>query len=96
MIRYWLIGVAASVALASVASFVAYAWDKRQARLRRWRIAENRLHLLALLGGWPGAWLARRVLRHKTVKPAFRRVFWLTAALHLAAVAGVTGWLVAR
>ena len=33
--------------------------------------------------------LAQRVLRHKSVKPAFRRVLWLTIGLNLAALAVV-------
>ncbi|MFG6449158.1 DUF1294 domain-containing protein [Roseateles sp. BYS180W] len=64
----------------SMATFVVYALDRRAARLGRWRVAENTLHLLALLGGWPGALLARRALRHKIRKLAFTRRFWCTVA----------------
>ena len=70
-------------ALASAITFLAYAADKRAARRRRRRTPERVLHLLALAGGWPGAWLAQRLLRHKTVKPAFRRVFHLTVVLNV-------------
>ncbi|MNG38217.1 hypothetical protein D3C84_1258340 [compost metagenome] len=48
---------------------------------------ERTLHLLALLGGWPGALLAQRRLRHKTAKPRFLLVFWLTTLGHVAIVA---------
>ena len=35
------------------------------------------LHLLELLGGWPGAFLAQRRLRHKCSKGSYQFVFWL-------------------
>lgn len=55
---------------------MAYAMDKSAAVGGGWRIRESRLHLLALVGGWPGALLAQQVLRHKTSKAGFRGVFW--------------------
>ena len=57
--------------------------NKRAALRGDWRVAENTLHGLALLCGWPGALLAQELLRHKSAKPAFRRLFWLTAALNV-------------
>lgn len=71
--------------LASLTTFVAYAIDKSAARNNRWRTQESTLHLLALAGGWPGALAAQRLLRHKSVKAEFRRVFWLTVALNVMA-----------
>ncbi len=64
-----------------------YAADKRAARTRAWRVSENQLHLMALLGGWPAAWLAQQNLRHKTSKASFRAVYWLTVLGHCAALA---------
>ena len=58
--------------------------DKRAARKDRWRVPEAHLHLLSLLGGWPGAILAQQKLRHKTVKRSFRFVFWITVILNVA------------
>lgn len=69
----------------SVAAFLAHAFDKAAAVAGRWRTREETLHLLALAGGWPGALLAQQLLRHKTRKPAFVAVFWLTVALNVAA-----------
>lgn len=63
-----------------------YAADKNAARTGAWRVSENQLHLLALLGGWPAAWLAQQNLRHKTSKASFRAVYWLTLALHCGAL----------
>ena len=61
-----------------------YAWDKHAARRGTRRVPEARLHLLALLGGWPGAWLGQRLFRHKTRKAAFQRRFTACVALNLA------------
>ena len=69
--------------LASGVCFLAYAHDKRAARLHARRTSERTLQTLALLGGWPGALLAQRLLRHKTRKPAFQAVFWGIVLLHV-------------
>lgn len=66
----------------SLATFIVYAGDKRAARLGHWRVNEKTLHLLAVCCGWPGALLARQMLRHKTGKPGFTRIFWLTVVLN--------------
>ncbi|MEF9964296.1 MAG: DUF1294 domain-containing protein [Comamonas sp.] len=73
-------------ALASVVTFAWYAWDKAAAQQGHWRTPEKHLWLLGLLGGWPGALLAQRWLRHKSSKPAFLQVFWLTVVLNLVAL----------
>ena len=67
-----------------------YAADKNAARAGAWRVSENQLHLLALLGGWPAAWWAQQSLRHKTSKVSFRAAYWLSVVLHCAAL---IGWL---
>ncbi len=66
-------------------TFLAYACDKFFAQRDSWRIPEAMLHLMSLLGGWPGAWLAQRLLRHKSRKVSFRIVYWLTVVGHLGA-----------
>lgn len=86
----WFAILAGSVLIASCASLVLYAWDKRRAANGGWRVPEKRLHLLSLLGGWPGAMLGQRWMRHKTVKRRFRIVFWLTVMGHLIAAGGIT------
>jgi uncharacterized membrane protein YsdA (DUF1294 family) len=67
---------------ASVFAFLAYACDKNAARRRQRRISENTLHLLSLAGGWPGALLAQKTLRHKTAKKSFQRMFMATALIN--------------
>jgi uncharacterized membrane protein YsdA (DUF1294 family) len=69
----------------SALAFLVYGHDKRRARRGGWRIPEHRLHLIELLGGWPGAMLARHLLRHKTMKTRFLLVSWAIVAMHLAA-----------
>lgn len=49
----------------SVITIVVYRNDKRNAEQGRWRIEEFRLHSLAFFGGWPGAYLAQRLFKHK-------------------------------
>lgn len=73
---------------ASLVAFIAYGLDKSAARNGRWRTRESTLHLLALVGGWPGALLAQRVYRHKSKKREFQVVFWATVLLNC----GVLGW----
>lgn len=69
----------------SLLAYGFYAKDKAAARAGAWRVPENSLHALALLGGWPGAVLAQERLRHKTQKTRFLLVFWLTVVLNVAA-----------
>lgn len=68
----------------SLVSFFVYAFDKSAAQRGARRVPERSLHLLAVAGGWPGALLAQRMLRHKTRKVPFRRVFWGTVLLNIA------------
>lgn len=89
----WL--VPAVCLILSLATFVVYARDKSAAENQRWRTKESTLHLLALLGGWPGAALAQKMLRHKSKKTAFLAVFWLTVFLNMAALGGLL-WGLAR
>lgn len=70
----------------SLITFAVYALDKSAARKGQWRTAESTLHLFALIGGWPGALLAQRFLRHKSRKLSFQIVFWLTIMLNCAAL----------
>jgi len=67
----------------SILTFVLYAADKRAAQTNRWRTPENTLLLIGLVGGWPGAAVAQQVLRHKTKKLSFRRIFWFTVILNV-------------
>jgi uncharacterized membrane protein YsdA (DUF1294 family) len=74
------------VAVTSLASFAAYGVDKRRAAVGGRRVPERTLHLLAVLGGWPGAILGQRYFRHKTRKVPFLIAFWAVVVLHVAVV----------
>ena len=79
LLPWWILP--ASLVL-NLLTFYLYWTDKRAARAGQWRTPENTLQLLALAGGWPGAWLAQRVLRHKSGKLSFRIVYGLMVFTH--------------
>jgi uncharacterized membrane protein YsdA (DUF1294 family)/cold shock CspA family protein len=66
-----------------------YAHDKQQAVSRGWRVSEGSLHLAEILGGWPGALLAQRRLRHKCSKPGYQAVFWIIVVIYQIAAVDV-------
>jgi len=68
----------------SLATFLVYAIDKTKAHKNAWRIPESTLHLLELLGGWPGALISQRLIRHKNRKTSFQMTFWAIAVIHIA------------
>jgi uncharacterized membrane protein YsdA (DUF1294 family) len=72
--------------VASIAAAVAYGVDKSAAQSGRWRTAESTLHVLALMGGWPGALVGQRVFRHKSRKRSFQVDFLCTVALNCGAL----------
>ena len=76
----------AIVCVMSLITFAAYGIDKRQAKRDGRRISEARLHWLALLGGWPGAFAGQQFLRHKTRKIGFQLIFWAIVASHVAMI----------
>ncbi|OIR17895.1 cold-shock DNA-binding domain protein [mine drainage metagenome] len=73
----------------SVVTFLTYAIDKSAAQNNRWRIKERTLHLFSLLGGWPGALVAQKTLRHKSKKEAFQAVFLAMVVINCFTL----GWL---
>jgi len=75
--------------MASCVAYVAYVLDKAASLKGQWRTPESTLHLIGLVGGWPGAMLAQRMLRHKTQKQSFQVAYWATVVLNCAAL----GWL---
>jgi len=75
--------------LASCVAYLSYVFDKAASLRGQWRTPESTLHLFSLVGGWPGAMLAQRTLRHKTKKQSFQVTYWATVLLNCAAL----GWL---
>ena len=81
----------------SIVTYLHYWHDKRRALFGGWRTSELTLHVNELLGGWPGAFLAQRVLRHKNAKTSFQVKYWLIVAVHqFVAFDFIQGWLYSR
>ena len=76
---------------ASIITYGVYARDKTAARNARRRTPESTLHLLSLVGGWPGALVAQALLRHKTRKPSFLIGYWLTVIVNCIALGTIIG-----
>lgn len=73
-------------ALFSLLAVAMYGADKSAARRGTWRVSEANLHLVGVVGGWPGALVARHAFRHKTRKQPFRSVFWVTVVINCVAL----------
>ena len=63
-----------------------YSQDKQAAQQGERRVAENTLHILAFLGGWPAAHLAQQKLHHKTQKQPFRNIYFAMIGLNIALI----------
>lgn len=84
-----------------VVTFLVYGKDKKAAQNNQWRTPEATLHLLSIAGGWVGAMVAQTYLRHKSQKPEFRLMYYLTVVSNMAGLlfllirfsgAEVKGW----
>lgn len=73
-VPWWM--AASAMAVDSAITYGLYAVDKNRAVSGAWRVPESSLHLAELLGGWPGAFLAQRRLRHKCSKVSYQVVYW--------------------
>lgn len=61
----------AYLVIVNIIAFAAYGADKQKAKKGKWRISENTLLLLAVLGGSVGAIAGMKFFHHKTKKAAF-------------------------
>lgn len=84
------LGMTRTMAGASAVTFLLYGWDKTAAEGGHRRTPEATLNAFAMLGGWPGAWVAQQAFRHKYRKRSFQAGFWMAVAVNVAAF----GWLV--
>ncbi|MUK42433.1 DUF1294 domain-containing protein [Aliivibrio fischeri] len=71
----------------SLLTYAMYAVDKNAAKKGNWRTPENTLHVLSLLGGWPGALFAQNQFRHKSKKQPFKTILWITIFVNIGAFA---------
>jgi uncharacterized membrane protein YsdA (DUF1294 family) len=60
------------IAIINIVTFIIYGIDKYNAKKGRWRIPENSLIGLAIIGGSIGAYLGMRVWHHKTMHLKFK------------------------
>lgn len=72
------------LAILSVVTFGFYGFDKYSAVSGIQRVPEFVLHLMALAGGFPGAWFGRVLFRHKLRKSVFTAVILVATILHVA------------
>ena len=56
---------------ANLLAFLYYYADKTAAIKGSWRTPEDILHILSLVGGWGGAYIAQKLFRHKNKKASF-------------------------
>ncbi|MHA7812848.1 MAG: DUF1294 domain-containing protein [Phycisphaerales bacterium] len=71
----------------SIVSAAMHIADKRRAVRNKRRIPEKSLHSMELVGGWPGAIITTRTIRHKTAKPRYMWTLYAIGALH------AVGWM---
>ena len=63
--------LAAYILFINIFTLISFAVDKEKARRKDFRISENRLMLLCVIGGAAGGLLGMRKCRHKTQKKKF-------------------------
>jgi uncharacterized membrane protein YsdA (DUF1294 family)/cold shock CspA family protein len=80
---HWLLSWLAAI---NLVVFALYGWDKQRARAGKFRIPELTLHVMAVVGGSAGAFVARQLFHHKTRKASFRLFFWAIVVLQASAV----------
>ncbi|MEZ5705199.1 MAG: cold shock and DUF1294 domain-containing protein [Burkholderiaceae bacterium] len=85
-------GTIAGLTVINLSTFFTYLHDKNAAERGAWRISENQLHALSLMGGWPAAWFAQRMFNHKISKAPFQATYWGMVVLHFAAVVALLLW----
>ncbi len=67
-------------------TFLFFGYDKAIAGRGIVRVPEKILHALALAGGSPGALIAMKAFRHKTIKGSFQIWYWVIVAGQLIAL----------
>lgn len=82
--------IAALLIIVNLTAFVLFYYDKHAAQDRLWRVSENMLLFVALIGGSVGAIVGQQVMQHKTRKEPFRTMLYSIPALQIIAI----GWLI--
>lgn len=84
--------VVPSLVVINVVTALIYAHDKSAARNQQRRTPESTLHLFALAGGWPTAWVVQQLLRHKWQKQAFQDTYAATVLVHMVVLTAWAAW----
>lgn len=71
------------IIIMNVMAYALYKKDKNAALDLAWRVPEQTLHLVAVLGGWPAAYFAQKKYRHKTQKKSFQTIYKCTIILNI-------------
>ena len=72
---------------ANMTAFLVWTFDKFQSRRDgALRVPEKALHSMAALGATPASFAAMEVLRHKTRKPIFRRLYVALLVIQIAVI----------
>ena len=60
------------IVLINILTFFIYGIDKLKAKKSKWRVPENTLIGMAIIGGSIGAWLGMKIWHHKTLHKKFK------------------------
>ena len=71
----------------NVLTFLMYGFDKRSAIVKKGRVPEVVLHVLALASGSPAAFCGQMIFRHKTQKKPFKLIFICIVILQIVGIA---------
>ncbi len=97
----WLIGIGfgrfpwvvlTGVVLVNIATFFLYWRDQHVQTEGGAPLPLEYLHVAAVLGGWPSAWLAQRALQHRLDDRRFQQTFVACAVLNVAALLAWVVW----
>jgi Predicted membrane protein len=67
----------------NILAFCAYGFDKTKAQMKKWRVSEQTLLILAFFGPF-GGYLGMQTFRHKTQKKPFTWAVPLFILIHVA------------
>lgn len=67
----------------NIISYALYAYDKKCAINSMWRVSENTLLIVGIIGGSLGAFIAMYLLRHKTQHIKFQLTIPILLLVHI-------------
>ena len=73
----------------NIIAFLAMYIDKRKAKYGKWRVQEQSLFILALIGGSIGAIIGMNIFRHKTKKLRFSIGFPIILILQIVLIISI-------